>query len=66
MGSPGLAEREDEMIDWIIYKAFDIHCNTNHLAEYEVCDNLFCRFAYWVERVFRPEYGDPDSPMNRM
>ena len=54
------------MIDWIIYKAFDIHCNTNHLAEYEVCDNLFCRFAYWVERVFRPEYGDPDSPMNRM
>lgn len=45
------------MIDNIIYKAFLRHMNNHHNADYEVCSNLLCKFAYLIERIFRGDYN---------
>ena len=42
------------MIRTIIFRVFTRHVDRMHGADYEVCGNWLCRFAYWLERTFWP------------
>lgn len=33
--------------------AFSRHCHDLHSADYDVCKDPLCRFAWWLERVTR-------------
>jgi hypothetical protein len=41
----------NKLFERIICNIFNEHCYGLHRADYEVCDDIFCRFGNWLERV---------------
>lgn len=39
----------ERIMDYVAYSAWGWHEAHHHNADYEVCRNLICRIAYWLE-----------------